>query len=113
MENLTFDQLPDAIVKLYDKLLSIERMLKELRITNNLTDQDLLNIKQASELITLAIPTLYSKVSLKQIPFCKKGKRLYFSRMELLQWVNSGTKETTAEITNSVETKFLNVHSKK
>lgn len=113
MENLTFDQLPDAIVALYDKLLSIEKMITDLKVGSNLPEQDLLNIQQASELITLAVPTLYSKVSLKEIPFCKKGKRLYFSRSELLEWINSGKKETNADITNGVETKFLAIHSKK
>lgn len=113
MKNLTFDQLPEAIVALYDKLLSIEKMIDNLKMGNNIPHQDLLNIQQASELVTLAIPTLYSKVSLKEIPFSKKGKRLYFSRSELLEWVNSGRKETIADITNSVETNFLAIHSKK
>lgn len=113
MENLTFDQLPEAIVTLYDKLLSIEKMIADLKIGNNLPEQDLLNIQQASELVTLAVPTLYSKVSLKEIPFCKKGKRLYFSKSELLDWINSGRKETAFEIIKGVETTFLDLHSKK
>lgn len=113
MENLTFDQLPDAVVKLYDKLLSIERMIKELSITNNIPSQELLNIQQASELVTLAVPTLYSKVSLKEIPFCKKGKRLYFYRSELLKWINSDPQETNANIVNEVKNKFIAIHSKK
>ncbi|MFC4213418.1 helix-turn-helix domain-containing protein [Pedobacter lithocola] len=113
MKHLTFDQLPDAVVTLYEKLLSIEKMLTDLKISNNPSEKDLLNIQQASELITLAVPTLYSKVSLKEIPYIKKGKRLYFSRLELLEWINSGKKETNSEIVNGVETAFLKLHPKK
>ncbi|MBB2146835.1 helix-turn-helix domain-containing protein [Pedobacter sp. LMG 31464] len=113
MEKPTFDQLPEAIVTLYDKLLSIEKMLTDLKFGYNLPEQDLLTIQQASELVTLAVPTLYSKVSLKEIPFCKKGKRLYFSKSELLKWVKSGVQETNGNIVNGVENKFLAIHSKK
>ncbi len=113
MENLTFDQIPAAVAKLYDKLLSIEKILVDLKLEKAMPVQDLLNIQQASELVTLAVPTLYSKVSLKEIPFCKKGKRLYFSRMELLEWIGSGKNETNANIINDIETTFLSIHAKK
>ncbi|TKC04360.1 helix-turn-helix domain-containing protein [Pedobacter frigoris] len=113
MENLTFDQLPEAIVVLYDKLLSIEKMITDLKVSYNLPDQDLLNIQQASELVTLAVPTLYSKVSLKEIPFCKKGKRLYFSRSELLEWISSGKRQSNTDLINTTEDRFLSIHSRK
>lgn len=48
---------------------------------------DYLTIKEASEYLRLATPTIYSFTSKNEIPFIKKGKRLYFKKAELDQWL--------------------------
>lgn len=59
---------------------------------------ELLTIQQAAEILKLSVPTIYGLVSRTEIPHAKKGKRLYFSKQELLDWVQSGRKKTNAEI---------------
>jgi excisionase family DNA binding protein len=59
---------------------------------------DLLNVRQAAEFLSLAVPTIYTLVSKAQengIPYHKpKGsKRIYFSRTKLTEWVASGRNE--------------------
>lgn len=62
-------------------------------------DQDqLLSIKQVAELLNLSVPTIYGLVSRSTIPVSKKGKRLYFSKQELLNWIKEGRKKTKDEI---------------
>lgn len=98
MTELTFNELPKAVSQLFDKLNSIENIL--LKQGNNLqpeTDQ-LLTIKQAGELLNLSVPTLYGLVSRQAVPVSKQGKRLYFSRADLLLWVKAGRKLTVSEI---------------
>lgn len=98
MEQFTFEQLPEAVSQLFVKLNSIEKIL--LTQCNNPqpeTDQ-LLTIKQAGEIISLSVPTIYGLVSRKEIPVSKRGKRLYFSKFELTAWIKSGRKLTNAEI---------------
>lgn len=64
----------------------------------------LLTIQQAAELLSLTVPTLYSKVSKGELPVMKRGKRLYFSRTELLEYLKAGRKKTNAEIEAEAET---------
>lgn len=47
------------------------------------------SIDQASEFLKLAKPTIYSMVSRKQIPCTKSGKRIIFSKHELITWMKS------------------------
>jgi excisionase family DNA binding protein len=66
----------------------------------------LLAIQQAAEILCLSVPTIYGLVSRAEIPCMKKGKRLYFSKHELTDWIKSGRKKTLVEIANETE-KFL------
>lgn len=94
---ITFDQLPGAVSKLSEKLDTIERLLTEQRKPVEQQD-DLLTIDQAAEFLTLSKPTLYSKVSRRELPFMKRGKRLYFSKDELMGYLKAGRRKTNAEL---------------
>ena len=48
---------------------------------------DYLTITEASEYLHLATPTLYSFTSKNVIPFIKKGKKLYFKKADLDNWL--------------------------
>jgi excisionase family DNA binding protein len=65
---------------------------------SNPTPEALLTIQQASEFLNLSVPTIYSKVSKGELPVMKQGKRLYFSSIELMQFIKDGKKKTNAEI---------------
>jgi len=64
---------------------------------NNLQDK-ILTIQEAGSLIHLATPTIYGLVHSGSIPHSKKGRRLYFSEKELLDWIKSGRRKTRAEV---------------
>jgi excisionase family DNA binding protein len=51
---------------------------------------DLITITEAAKFLNCSIPTIYAKTSKRAIPFHKQGKRVYFSRRELEQWVKEG-----------------------
>jgi excisionase family DNA binding protein len=46
-----------------------------------------LTIEEVSEYLHLAVPTLYSFTSKNEIPFIKKGKKLYFKKADLDNWL--------------------------
>lgn len=98
MEQLTFDQLPQAVGQLFSKLDSIENLLRGQSNNSEQQSDQLLTIKQAGELLSLSIPTIYGLVSRNAIPVNKQGKRLYFLKDELTAWVKAGRKLTVSEI---------------
>lgn len=97
MKPFTFDQIPKLMGKLIDKMEHIEMLLKSLNNDPDREDQ-LLTITDASKLLNLSVATLYSKVSRNEIPVCKKGKKLYFSKTELTAWIQSGKIPTNEEL---------------
>lgn len=59
---------------------------------------EILNIQEASKYLNLAKQTLYSFTSKRVIPFFKKGKKLYFKRIELNNWLTEGKQLSKDEI---------------
>ena len=114
MQTITFDQLPQAVSQLYDKLSNIEELLKEAKIPETKQDE-LLTISEAAKFLKLSIPTIYGKVSRQEIPVNKQGKRLYFYKAELADWIKQGRKKTITEIRQEAEetiiSKKRNSHS--
>ena len=74
------------------------------------TDQpeQLLTIQEAAKFLNLTVPTLYSKCSKRELPFCKRGKRLYFSSSELMSYIKEGRKKSNAEIEAEAENYLKN-----
>lgn len=107
MEQLSFEQLPQAVALLFHKLDSIERLLLEKSNEPQPDADQLLTIQQAGELLNLSVPTLYGHVQRAAIPVCKKGKRLYFSKQELTEWIRQGRKKTISEIGSEADNYLL------
>lgn len=84
------------------RLKNLEQLISELAEQGKqaATDEgsDLLTIEEAGELLRLSKATIYSKCSLKELPYMKRGKRLFFSREELLAYLKTGRKRTLDEI---------------
>ena len=100
---ITFEKLPQAVTQLLDKLENIERLL--LSQSNDPHEADkLLTIQQAAEILHLSVPTIYGLVQRAEVPVCKRGKRLYFSKQELTTWIMAGRKKTISEIEAEVST---------
>src|SRR5690554_4837632 len=96
---LSFDQLPAAVNQLTKTLENIERLLLE-KNEQGQTDKpdELLTIKEAAEVLNLKVCTIYSKVSKGELPVMKRSKHLYFSRIELLEYIKKGRKKSNADI---------------
>lgn len=66
------------------KLDNIETMLQQ----QNINTKEVLSFSEASLLLDVSHSHLYKLTSTKQIPhYCPQGKKLYFERAELLQWM--------------------------
>lgn len=102
--------IEDFQTVLIDCINSCLKTINSPKSSNDL--EDLLTIDQASEFLKLSVNTIYTHTRQATIPFCKKGKRLYFTKIELLEWVKSGRKKTTTEIKAEADT-FLSNNKKK
>lgn len=106
MEPITFDQLPQAVSQLHNRLSHIEHLLQNVNHPPANKDE-LLTISQAAQFLNLSIPTIYGKVSRKEIPVNKQGKRLYFYKSELADWIKAGCKKTIVEIRQEAEESII------
>ncbi|MFH6987896.1 helix-turn-helix domain-containing protein [Flavobacterium collinsii] len=102
MKPFTFDQIPIMMNKLQDKLEYLEKLILKIP-TGKENKSELLNVEEASKLLNLSVATIYTKICKKEIPFNKKGKRIYFYRHELMKWIKSGRIKTSLEIKKEIE----------
>jgi excisionase family DNA binding protein len=88
---------------------SVEKALRQQpKETGNQPEPEmLLTIQEAGEFLKLKVPTLYGLVQRATIPVCKRGKRLYFSKQELTEWIKAGRKKSLAE-TESEAINYIN-----
>ena len=69
------------------------RTLKELlehAVSELLKQQQPMSVEEASDFLFLTRPTIYSKVCRREIPFSKRGGKLYFFRDDLIEWIKEG-----------------------
>lgn len=99
----TFEELPQAISTLHDKVDSIKDLLLKSKPAQSPETSDLMTVEQAAIFLSLSVPTIYTKVSRKELPVNKRGKRLYFSKEELCAWIKAGKKATRPESHNNVD----------
>lgn len=98
LTKITFENLPEAVQEVNYRLERLEKILLN-KAEKELNDLDRrMNIKEAAEFINCAVPTVYGLVFHRTIPHEKKGKRLYFLKSELVEWLKKGKRLTVDEI---------------
>lgn len=96
--HLTFDKLPEAVQEVNLRLKRIESLLCENHPVAPAEPDKRMNIREAAEFLNCAVPTIYGLVHRRLIPHEKKGKRLYFLKSELNEWLQKGKRLTIDEI---------------
>jgi excisionase family DNA binding protein len=101
------------------RLQKIEALLKdlgkfpEINIPTIEHKDRLMNITQAAAFLDLKISYLYKKTSQFEIPFNKKGRRVYFLESELREWIKQGRIKTMEEIDTEVTDNLLRSRRKR
>jgi len=67
------------------------------------TPDQLLTVHEAAEFLNLAVATVYTMVSRGELPVMKRSKRLYFSRIELMDYLKQGRRKTLAETASEAD----------
>ena len=78
-----------------EKLNIIEQKIEE----QNLLKKEVLNFNEAIKYLDISASHMYKLTSQKLIPhFCPQGKKLYFNRIELDEWLQRNRQVTEDEI---------------
>lgn len=97
MEQFGFEKLPEVVGKLFEKVERIEQMLEQL-CPQQTGGDELLNIQEAAAYLKVSVQSIYARVNRLEIPVMKPGKRLYFSKAELREWVGRSRRKTAGEL---------------
>lgn len=83
--SIPFEQFPSIMIELLLRVEQLEKLQSsnEIQIQSN---DDALNIDEASLFLGLSKQTIYKKVRNNEIPYSKPSKRLWFSKKELTEY---------------------------
>jgi len=82
-------------------LREYESRKEKLEPTNK--DDQLLTVDGAAQFLDCTKPTIYQKTSAGELPYMKRGKRLYFLKADLIAYLKAGRNKTVEEIAASPE----------
>ena len=88
MDKITFDQLPQAVSLLLERvghlMAKIEEVLEKMPQQENGNGR-LMPLGQVSSLLGKSTSTIYAMTSEKRIPYRKRGNKLYFFEVEIMR----------------------------
>jgi excisionase family DNA binding protein len=111
MENIVFTQLSVQEVR---QMLreEVRTVLKEYQPLQKEDDSyDLMTIEEVADFINMAVPSVYGLVHRKKIPHIKRGKRLIFEKIQIIEWLKSGRQKTLQEIQADAD-QYIRSHSR-
>ena len=90
--------------RITNDLSEIKSLLESLHLQTppSTPEEDLTDVKGAAKLLNIATASVYNGTSKKEIPHFKRGKKLYFSKAALLQYIQEGKKRTNTELKEEV-----------
>ncbi len=85
-----------------NRLASIECLLINLKNEKaqpaEVEADRILDVEGAAEFLHLKTPTIYGLISKRILPSFKRGKRVYFKKSELTQWLEGGKRKTVEQL---------------
>jgi len=91
MERLTFEELPDAIAEIRKKVDIIIDDIKRIVKPSPEGEHVMMGTEEAAAFLGKSTSTLYKMTALKLIPCHNRGRKLYFFKDELIDWVEGKT----------------------
>ncbi|WP_165732381.1 helix-turn-helix domain-containing protein [Polaribacter sp. 20A6] len=106
MNKISFDLLPQVVQELNSKIDNLTILVQSTKPENQ--QNDIMVIGEAAKFLNLSVATLYGKVSRRDIPYMKRGNRLYFSKGELINYVKLGKVLSEKEVEDDVDSFLSN-----
>ena len=107
-QTLTLEQLPGEVAEIKTLLLHLKSVVEKENIPQKQDASDeILGVKEAAKLLGLRPQTIYQKRMSGELPFMKRGKKLYFSKKELMAYLKEGKVKSNQEIQEEAD-RFFN-----
>uniref|UniRef100_UPI003216B183 helix-turn-helix domain-containing protein n=1 Tax=uncultured Draconibacterium sp. TaxID=1573823 RepID=UPI003216B183 len=94
-DEITFEKLPEAVGFLIHEVTQLRSLIEEIQRPD--IPKRPIEINEACKILMKAKSTVYTLVRKGDIPCYKSGKKLYFYEDELLEWINTGRKNSSAD----------------
>jgi len=101
MAAISFNDLPEAVTELTRKVDELYKVI--INVQPQDPAEQFLTVDETAKFLNLSVPTIYSKVSKRELPYMKRGKRLYFARKDLETYLQSGRVKTVREFEDEEE----------
>lgn len=89
--------------------LTVEQLLQLLANSSHAKPlpclKKLLSVGEVAELLGYKVSNIYALTHRREIPFMKKGRKLWFNENEIQEWVKSGRKKTVDELQQTLKIK--------
>jgi len=105
---LNLESLPKMVFQLTQQIEEMKQMLLDNTSNGRNEVDDLLDVAETAEFLKLSVPTIYSNASKRELPHFKKAKKIYFSRIELTEYLKTGRVKTNSEIDDEANKYLLN-----
>ena len=107
------ESLPDVMSEVLQRVTRIEQFMKTSFALQIQEEGSLLDISQAGKLLHLTTNTMYKMVQKRALPYNKRGKKLYFLKDDLMNWIKAGKIKTEVELKAEAEEVFISKNKKK
>ncbi|MDH0660089.1 helix-turn-helix domain-containing protein [Empedobacter sp. GD03865] len=101
LQTITFNELPNAMSLLLEKMNGLEKQLKESARFNQPTISDeeiILDANEVAQLLKVTIGTIRTKTSNGEIPSMKRLGKNYYLKSEIIEYLKQGKKLSFQEI---------------
>ena len=85
---------------------ALNKYINELRFDTPITD-NILGVIEVATYLKISKATVYKLTMDQQLPHYKRGKRLYFRKEEIDNWLNKGKVKTHQEIHEEADSYLL------
>ncbi|UPS90462.1 helix-turn-helix domain-containing protein [Bizionia sp. M204] len=107
MRTLNFENLPNAVAELIKGQSELRALL--LQKANLEPEMEVpIQVDGVMPITGFSKPTIYGYVQRNEIPYHKKGNRLYFFKSEIIDWIKQGKQKTIKEVETDVDTLLSN-----
>ena len=91
-------KLQEDVCTILAEVQLLKSQLCTSTISQPIIEESPLTVQQAADLLDVTTATIYDLVHKRRIPSHRPGKRLYFLRPELMDWIRNGRRMTTDEL---------------